>query len=267
MPLNPGELDTHVWTEAVARDYDRSSAWMFDPAVLDPTVDFLAEQARGGRVLELAIGTGRVALPLAARGCDVAGIELSRPMLEELRRKPGGSDLAVVLGDMATTRVEGSFTLVYVVFNAITNLLTQQAQLRCVENAAAHLAPGGAFVVEVLVPPVRGLPPGETFKPFHVSDEHLGIDELDTVNQLLVSHHYTFRDGVVSRFDSPHRYLWPSELDLMAFHAGLSLEGRWGDWDRSPFTQENTSHVSLWRKPSGPGTPQGSTQGSADRTT
>lgn len=251
MALTPQSLNPHVWNEAVARDYDRSSASMYDPSVLGPAVDFLAQLAGGGRVAEFAIGTGRVALPLAARGLEVAGIEFSAPMVDELRRKDGGPDLEIVIGDMATTRLPGEFAVAFLVYNAITCLLTQEAQLRCFENAAAHLAPGGAVVLEVFVPPLRGLIPGETYKPFHISDDHLGFDEFDTVNQLLVSHHYDFFHGVdgATRFDSPQRYVWPSELDLMALHAGLTLDDRWADWKRTPFTADSASHVSVWRKP------------------
>jgi len=249
MSLSPDQLDPHVWTESVARDYDRSSAAMYDPAVLDPAVRFLADQGRGGRVAEFAIGTGRVALPLAAQGLHVAGIEFSQPMVDELRRKDGGANMSVVVGDMASATLPGEFALVYLVYNAITCLLSQAAQLQCVENAARHLQPGGALVMEVFVPPLQGLLPGEAYKPFHISDDHLGIDEFDTVNQLLVSHHYSFSEGSASRFDSPHRYVWPSELDLMAHHAGLTLAERWADWDRTPFTAESRSHVSVWRKP------------------
>ena len=251
MTLKPGALDPNVWSEAVARDYDRSSAFMYDPAVLDPAVRFLTARAAGGRVAEFAIGTGRVALPLAATGLTVAGIEFSAPMVDELRRKDGGADIEVAIGDMAVTRLPGEFSLVFLAYNAITCLLSQAAQLRCFENAAAHLTVGGAVVMEVFVPPLRGLLPGEVYKPFHISEDHLGFDEFDTVNQLLVSHHYDFFHGVdgATRFDSPQRYVWPSELDLMALHAGLTLAERWSDWQQTPFTADSTSHVSVWRKP------------------
>jgi len=238
----------HVWGADIARGYDRTTAAMSAAEVLAPTVDFLLDHAGGGPVVEFAIGTGRVALPLIAAGVEVRGIELSRPMVDELRRKPGGEAVPVVVGDMATERVPGEYPLVYLVFNTITNLLTQQQQARCVRNAADHLAPGGAFVIETFVPPLRGWPPGETFKPFEVSPEHLGFDEIDTAQQLMVSHHYDLFEGRATHTTSPHRYVWPSELDLMAAHAGLRLGERWGDWSRSPFTDESTSHVSVWIK-------------------
>lgn len=251
MTLSAEQLNPHVWTEAVARDYDRSSASMYAPDVLDPAVQFLTDHAAGGRVAEFAIGTGRVALPLAAQGLDVAGIEFSTAMVEELRHKDGGADLQVAIGDMATTRLPGEFSLVFLAYNAITCLLTQAAQLQCFENAASHLSPGGALVMEVFVPQLGGLLPGEVYKPFHISEDHLAFDEYDTVNQLVVSHHFDFFHGVdgATRFDSPHRYAWPSELDLMAQHAGLDFEERSADWSGVAFTADSESHVSVWRKP------------------
>ena len=241
-------LESRVWGAGVARDYDRTTAAMSAPDVIGPTVDFLVAHAAGGPVVEFAIGTGRVALPLTAAGVKVRGIELSEAMVDELRRKPGGAELEVVIGDMATTRLPGEFSLVYLVFNTITNLLTQRLQAACVANAADHLAAGGAFVVETFVPPLRGLAPGETFKPFQVSPDHVGIDEIDTVEQQLVSHHYDFFEGRATYSQSLHRYVWPSELDLMADHAGLTRTERWADWSRSPFTEASTSHVSVWVK-------------------
>lgn len=215
-------------------------------------VDLLAALAGpGGRALELAIGTGRVALPLAARGVAVSGIELSAAMLERLRAKPGGdgASIPVVLGDMAVERVEGTFDVVYVVFNTIMNLLVQDAQVACCANAARHLRPGGAFVVETMVPALRLLPPGQRWVADGLSDEHLGVDEYDTVTQGFVSHHAITRaDGRVERSRTPLRYVWPSELDLMARLAGLRLSERWAGWDRSPFTGASTSHVSVWTK-------------------
>jgi hypothetical protein len=246
--MDPDQLNPRVWTDDVARDYERSSAAMYSPSVLDPTVEFLADHADGGAVLEFAIGTGRVAFPLASRGLKVDGIEFSQAMIDEFRRHPEADTVAVALGDMTTTRVGDDFSLVYLVYNGITNLLTQDEQLRCFGNAAAQLRSGGSFVVEVFVPDLRRLVPGETMRPFHASSDHLGIDEYDTVAQLLVSHHYRF-DGPVSTFHSPHRYVWPSELDLMARIAGLELAERWADFSRAPFTADSTSHVSVYRKP------------------
>ncbi len=238
-----------IWGDEVAADYDASSPEMFDETVLTPTVDFLAELARDGRALEFAIGTGRVGLPLSARGVDVAAIELSPSMVGQLTSKPGADRIPVTIGDMATTRVDGTFSLVYLVFNTITNLLTQDEQVECFCNASRHLDVGGHFVIEVLVPRLQRLQPGETYVPFDVSEDHLGFDEYDVLNQRLVSHHYWVGDGRSAKFDSPHRYAWPAEYDLMARIAGMSLVERWADWDRAPFTAESTSHVSVWRKP------------------
>lgn len=239
-----------VWTADVARDYDASSAWMFAPEVLGPTVEFLAERAAGGRALELAVGTGRVALPLSARGVPVAGIDASEAMVAELRRKPGSEAVDVVVGDMATATAPGRFRLVYLVYNTIMNLLTQDEQVACFRNAARHLEPGGAFVIEVGVPDLQRLPPGETSRPFHVGEHHLGFDTYDVVNQRLVSSHYRFSDdGTATRFRSSHRYAWPAELDLMARLAGMDPTERWADWSGAPFTAESTSHVSVWRTP------------------
>jgi SAM-dependent methyltransferase len=240
--------DNHFGADVAVR-YDQSSAYMFDPAVLGPTVDFLAELAGDGRALELAIGTGRVALPLSRRGTPVDGIELSAEMVEQLRLKPGSEPITVTIGDMASTRVPGTFSLVYLVYNTITNLLNQDEQVECFRNAAAHLEPGGCFVIEVSVPELQRLPPGETARPFHVGRNHLGFDTFDLVNQRLVSHHF-WRDGdTVDVSESPHRYVWPAELDLMAKLAGLDLRERWSDWTRSPFTADSRGHVSVWEKP------------------
>jgi SAM-dependent methyltransferase len=237
-----------VFEDRIARTYDEDSADMFAPEVLGPTVDFLAELADGRRVLEFAIGTGRVALPLSARGVEVAGIELSRAMVAEMMAKPGAAGIPVTIGDMATTRAEGTFGLVYLVYNTITNLLTQDEQVACFCNAARHLDPGGNFVIEVFVPALRRLPPGESLIAFDVSDHHFGVDEYDIVNQRLTSHHYWAAKGRGDTFASPHRYAWPAEYDLMARIAGLTLRERWNDWQRTPFTADSKSHVSVWEK-------------------
>jgi SAM-dependent methyltransferase len=242
-------MPENVFTGWVARGYDAASADMYAPEVLRPTVDFLAAEAGGGRALELAIGTGRVALPLAAHGVDVHGIELSADMVEQLRAKPGGEAIPVTIGDMATTRIDGTFRLVYLVYNTISNLLTQDEQVACFENAAAHLEPGGCFVIELGVPPLQRLQPGERHLPFDVSATHLGFDSMDVVTQTLVSHHYYVDGDRVSVFESPHRWTWPAELDLMARIAGLTLRDRYADFDRSPFTAVSASHVSVWHKP------------------
>jgi SAM-dependent methyltransferase len=225
---------------------------MFAAEVLDPAVEFLAELAGDGTALEFAIGTGRVAVPLIRRGIPVSGIELSQPMVDQLRLKATEQEIPVVVGDMATSRVPGEFALVYLVWNTIGNLRTQDEQVACFHNAAAHLAPGGRFVVEVEVPPLRRLPPGQTAVPFHVGEHHTGLDTYDLVTQAAVSHHY-FRadDGSVGYGTHNYRYVWPSECDLMARLAGLELEARFADWQRTPFTSESESHVSVWRGPGG----------------
>jgi len=235
--------------EAVAARYDESSADMFEPAVVDPVVDFLAELAGEGAALELGIGTGRIALPLARRGVRVRGIDLSEAMVARLRAKPGAERIGVTIGDFATTRVEGTFRLAYLVFNTIMNLTTQDAQVACFENVAAHLASGGSFVIEVGVPALQRLPPGETVRAFDVRPTHLGFDEYDVASQGLISHHYFVVDGRLEVFSAPFRYVWPSELDLMARLAGMTLRERWSGWRREPFTGDSASHVSVWEKP------------------
>jgi hypothetical protein len=240
--------DDGVFDETIARTYDLDDAEMFAPEVLEPTVDFLAELAGDRRALEFAVGTGRVALALCARGVEVAGIELSRAMVDRMLAKPGAERIPITIGDMATTRVEGGFGLVYLVYNTITNLLSQDEQVACFCNAAAHLGVGGHFVIEVFVPALRRLPMGERLVAFDVSDRHVGVDEYDVVNQRLTSHHYWSGDGRTSVFESEHRYAWPAEYDLMARIAGLTLRERWGSWRRAPFTADSTSHVSVWER-------------------
>ena len=242
-------LPDHFGEEIAAR-YDETSGSMATPEVLGPTVDVLAGLAGDGRALELAVGTGRVALPLAARGVPVAGIELSTAMTARLRAKDDAGLVDVTIGDMATTRVEGTFRLVYLVFNTIGNLVTQPQQVACFANAAAHLEPGGSFVIEVGVPDLRRLPPGEDARVFTHAPGYVGYDRYtDTVAQQAVSHHFVANDTGIRELTTPFRYVWPSELDLMAALAGLALRDRWADWDRSPFTGESTSHVSVWEKP------------------
>ncbi|WP_405664560.1 class I SAM-dependent methyltransferase [Streptomyces sp. NBC_01166] len=242
-------MDADIWNTQVAQSYDESSAHMYTPEVLGPTVDFLERRAGRSAALEFAVGTGRVALPLSARGVGVAGIEKSGPMARELGRKRGGSDIAVTAGDMTTARAPGTFSLVYVVYNALTCLLSQSEQVACFRNAAEHLEPGGRFVAEVFIPELQRLPPGETARPIHVGERHVGFDTYDLVKQQVVSHHYSIADGRVSTFLSPHRYVWPAELDLMAELAGLEPSERWADWTEAPFTASSRSHVSVWRKP------------------
>jgi SAM-dependent methyltransferase len=233
----------------VAAHYDEASAEMSDPAVVGPAVDLLAGLAGDGAALEFGIGTGRLALPLRARGVPVHGIDLSPDMLAELRTKPGAELIGVTVGDFADTRVQGSFALVYLVFNTVMNLTTQDAQVACFANAARHLAPGGHFVVEVGVPDLQRLPPGERARPFHLSADRVGFDEYDVAEQRLVSHHWTLTGDRPRAMSVPFRYVWPAELDLMARLAGLVTAGRWEDWHRRPFTSDSRGHVSAWRRP------------------
>jgi SAM-dependent methyltransferase len=235
--------------ERVAARYDKSSAEMFDPEVVEPVVDFLAELAGSGPALELGIGTGRIALPLARRGVPVHGIELSKAMAARLRAKPGGEEIDVTIGDFATTSVEGTFSLAYLVFNTIGNLTTQETQVACFQNVAGHLEPGGCFVIEVGIPRLRQLSPGETMLVFDASPAHWGIDEYDVANQGLVSHHLELVEERFELHSLPLRYTWPAELDLMAQLGGLTLRERWSGWRREPFTSESRKHVSVWEKP------------------
>ena len=237
---------TYVWDAEAAADYDAASPEMFDPALLGPCVDVLAALAGDGPALEFAVGTGRVALALSARGVPVSGIELSPHMAGQLRAKPGADAVRVTVGDMTTARVDGTFTLVYLVFNTIENVTSQDEQVGVFGNAAAHLAHGGRFVVEVEVPSLVGFPPGERSRVFDLSPDHVGIDTHDDpVGQLLSSHHWTLIDGRWVQGTGHFRYVWPSELDLMARLADLRLEHRWADWDRSPFTADSTSQVAV----------------------
>jgi SAM-dependent methyltransferase len=241
---------SEVWDADTAAQYDDDVADLATAAVLAPTIDYLVELAAGGAVLEFAIGTGRVAIPLHQRGVAVSGIELSQPMIDVLRTKVSPDEIPVVRGDMATTLVDGDFSLVYLVFNTISNLRTQAEQVECFRNAARHLTSGGRFVIELWVPPLRSMPPGQNAVPFDVSDGHLGFDTYDVVTQECASHHYTRRSDGSVRYNVGHfRYAWPSELDLMAQLAGLELEHRYADWDRNAFTAESTKHISAYRKP------------------
>ena len=234
--------------ERVAATYDDSSEGMFDPAFTDTVAEVLAGLAGGGRALELAIGTGRIALPLARRGVEVHGIDLSRAMVARLRAKPGGEAIAVTIGDFATTRMDGTFSLAYLVFNTIENLTSQDAQVACFRNAAAHLEPGGCFVIEVEVPELRRLPPGQNVLPWQVTPTRWAFDIYDTATQAMSSNYITVTDGRGEYSSIPFRYVWPSELDLMARLAGMRLRDRWEDWDRKPFTGESRKHVSVWEK-------------------
>ena len=238
-----------TWNAKAASSYDTDEAGMFAPAVLNPMVDMLEQLAAGGRVLEFAVGTGRVAIPLAERGLQVSGIDFSAAMIDELYKKTTPEVIKSVVGDMSQTRLPGQFSLVYLVFNTISNLLTQEAQVDCFRNAAAHLQPGGRFVIELGVPDLRLLPPGQKAVVFGSQPGYLGVDTYDMANQYLISHHFRFDDGQpVELGRSKHRYAWPAELDLMAKLAGMSLEARYADWHGSPFTSESRAHISIYRK-------------------
>lgn len=240
----PNYFDT-----SVAQRYDTPGEGMFAPEVLSPTVEFLAALTGDEPALEFAIGTGRVAFPLSERGVEVYGIEFSAAMAEQLRAKPGSERIPVTIGDMSETRVKGAFALVYLVFNTIMNLTTQEEQVACFQNAAAHLLPGGYFVIETMVPMLRQLSPGARTVVFTSTPDYLGFDEYtDFVAQISYSHHWTLEDGKGRKSSAPFRYVWPSELDLMARVAGMTLVERWADWNRAPFTDDSPSHVSVWQK-------------------
>ncbi|MGO9874375.1 MAG: class I SAM-dependent DNA methyltransferase [Acidimicrobiia bacterium] len=216
---------------------------------MDATADFLAAEARGASALEFGIGTGRVALPLSQRGVEVHGIDISADMIEQLRRTPGSEAISTTVGDFAETVVTEEFSLVYVVYDSICNLLEQSEWVQSFRNAARHLIPGGRFVMELWIPDLRRFPPGAVALPFDVSDHHLGFDTLDVANQRGISHHYFFNDGQVERHDGQFRYAWPAELDLIAQIPRMTLRDRWADWDRSPFTSDSRKHISVWERP------------------
>jgi SAM-dependent methyltransferase len=240
---------SNTWGPELAEVYDAVSSAQFEAAALDPMLGFLVNLAGDGPVLEFAVGTGRVALPLAARGLRVHGVELSPAMAEQLRVKPGAAAVPVTVGDMTTTRVPGEFTLVYLVSNTIMNVTTQDEQLAVFANAAAHLAPGGCFVVEVIVPQLRSVPRGEQGRVFTLEPDHVGIETFDDlVGQVAWSHHWMQVDGRLVKHSAPYRYVWPSELDLMARLAGFRLRERSQDWSREPFTSESTSQVAVFEK-------------------
>ena len=240
--------EVDLWDEQAAEHYDTPGVGMFAPELLAATANRLATLAEGGRALEFAIGTGRVALPLAERGVPVAGIELSGPMIARLRQKAGDIAIPVVQGDMVTATVSGAFSLVYLVFNTISNLLTQAEQIACFRNAARHLTPGGPFVIELWVPELRKLTPGQNAVVFAAEPGYVSLDTYDVLNQQVVSHHFTFReDGAARLVRTPHRYVWPAELDLMAQLAGFELEARHADWSGAEFTADSRSHVSVYR--------------------
>jgi SAM-dependent methyltransferase len=235
--------------ETVASTYDRDVADMFEPALIQATVEFLVDLAGDGAALELGVGTGRIALPLSRAGVRVHGIDISSAMVAQMQAKPGSEEIGVTIGDYATTTVDGTFRLAYLVFNTITNLITQDEQVECFRNVAAHLEPGGCFVIEVHVPELQRFPPGETVRPFTMTPTHLGFDRFEFAKQILHSHHYYVEEGTMRATSAPYRYVWPAELDLMARIAGMRLRERWNDWDRSPFTDDSRTHVSVWEKP------------------
>lgn len=238
-----------IWDAEAAGHYDTPGTGMFAPEVLGPTVDRLVELAGGGAALEFAIGTGRVAVPLAERGVPVTGIELSRPMLDRLRTKADEATIPVIVGDMASTVAPGEYSLVYLVFNTISNLLTQAEQVACFRNAAGHLVPGGRFVIELWVPELRKLPPGQPAVVWHSEPGYLALDTYDVLRQHVVSHHFRFDESTHAQlYRTPHRYIWPAELDLMAQLAGFELETRHADWSGAEFTAESRSHVSVYRR-------------------
>jgi SAM-dependent methyltransferase len=238
----------NYFDERIAKSYEARWPETFDPEVVEPAVAFLADLAGQGAALELGIGTGRIALPLSQRGVRVYGIELSPEMVAQLQTKPGADTIAVTVGDFATTRVEETFKLAYLVRNTISNLTTQDAQVECFRNVATHLEPGGCFVIENYIPELQRLPPGETIHAFEVTPTHLGFEEYDVATQIAYSHHYWVVDGKLETFSAPFRYVWPSELDLMARLAGMTLRERWSGWKREPFTSESRSHISVWEK-------------------
>jgi SAM-dependent methyltransferase len=241
-------MATVEWGEDIAEHYDETTESLATPEALAPMLDVLAGLA-DGPALELAVGTGRVALALSARGVSVRGIELSEPMAARLRAKPGADAVPVTIGDMTSTRVPGEYRLVYLVFNTIMNVTTQDEQVAVFANAAAHLGAGGCFVVEVIVPQLREVPVGARGRVFALEPDHVGIETFDDlVGQIAWSHHWTEIDGKLSRHAAPYRYVWPSELDLMARLAGMRVRDRWADWDRSPFTSESTSQVAVFEK-------------------
>jgi hypothetical protein len=235
--------------ERAASVYDEHEADMFTPEVVTPIVDTLAALAGTGAALEMGIGTGRIALPLAARGVTVRGIDASAAMVARLLAKPGGADIDVVIGDFSATRVDGQFALVYLIFNTIFNLRTQDEQVACFQNAAAHLVSGGHFVVELGVPELQRLSPGQDVHVYRVDARTMSFDTYDVVTQGLISNHFVIDDGRVSSFPVEGRYAWPSELDLMARLAGMRLTERWAGWNREAFTSLSGSHVSVYRKP------------------
>ena len=234
--------------ERVAATYDEIHADLAGPEIVNSTVAFLVDLVGSGNALEFGIGTGRIALPLTDRGVIVHGIEMSRAMVAKLVEKPKGAEIPVTIGDFATAATGESYSIVFLLFNTIMNLTTQAAQVDCFRNAAAHLEPGGHFVVEVMVPQLRELSTSRRCHVFGVSEKKWGIDEYDTSTQSVITHHLKFTNGKIERSSVPFRYVWPGELDLMAQIAGMTLSGRWENWRKDAFTNESHSHISVWEK-------------------
>jgi SAM-dependent methyltransferase len=246
--MTDGAGPPDYFSETVAALYEGASAERFSPSAIRPVVEFLAGLAASGDALELGVGTGRIAIPLSQRGIDVHGIDLAPAMVARLKEKPGGEEVNVTIGDFSATKLGRRFSLAYLIYDTIENLTTQDAQVACFQNVAEHLEPTGCFVVEVEVPQLQRLPPGETVRPFLVSANRLGFDEIDVATQRFTSHHYLISDRQSEVISVPYRYVWPAELDLMARMAGMSLRERWEDWTREPYTADSTAHVSVWQK-------------------
>ncbi len=241
-------MPENYFDERIAKSYETRWPEIFEPSVVQPSVNFLCDLAGTATALEFGIGTGRLALPISQRGIRVHGIELSPDMVAELQTKPGSEKIGVTIGDFSTTQVDGAFKIVYLVRNTIMNLTMQDQQVECFQNAAQHLVPGGFFIIEVGVPQLQRLPPGETVRPFTLTPTHLGFEEYDVAMQVAYSHHYWMLEGEFDTFSAPFRYVWPSELDLMARLAGMTFRERWSGWNREPFTSDSRSHISVWEK-------------------
>jgi SAM-dependent methyltransferase len=234
--------------EWIAQRYERLWPELFDDELIAATVAILRELAGSRPALEFGVGTGRIAVPLRRAGVRVHGIDLSPAMAARLRAQPGGSAVDVTIGNFATMTVGTGFGLVYLLRNTITNLTTQDSQAGAFRNAAAHLTPGGYFLIENYVPALRLLPPGQTTRVFTATDNHVGYETYDVAAQIAVSHHLWTIDGAVRTFSSTHRFAWPSELDLMATMAGMTRRARWAGWNRAPFTEHSSSHVTIWQR-------------------
>jgi SAM-dependent methyltransferase len=235
--------DDRTYNEACADVYDQ---WF--GSCEEAAIDRLAELAGSGRVLELGIGSGLIALPLAARGIDLQGIDFSPAMVAKLRAKPGGEAIPVTMGNFADVGVEGEFSLIFVVYNTLFALQSQDEQVRCFQNAAAHLTPDGVFVVEVFVPQSANFSAG--LKLTGVTDERIRLkaSEHDPVGQRLKSQHIVIRNQEIRLFPVEVRYAWPAEMDLMARIAGLRLRHRWSDWDRGEIGPNSERHISVYEK-------------------